>query len=45
LLGVEDFWIREDILHEQPVLKTAPVLKDSQGGPAYAGFALGTLLD
>jgi hypothetical protein len=43
LLGVEDFWIREDILHEQPVLKTAPVLKDS--GPAYAGFALGTLLD
>jgi hypothetical protein len=40
-----NFWIHEDILHEQPVLKTAPALKDTQGGPAYTGFALGTLLD
>ncbi|MFL6302648.1 MAG: hypothetical protein ACJ72H_03825 [Candidatus Sulfotelmatobacter sp.] len=29
------FWIHEDILHEQPVLQTAPALKDTQGGPAY----------
>ena len=43
--GVEDCWIHEDILHEPPVLKTTPALKDTQGGPAYAGFALGTLLD
>lgn len=28
-----NFWIHEDILHEQPVLKTAPALKDTQGGP------------
>jgi hypothetical protein len=43
LLGVEDFWIREDILHEQAGAENRSVLKDS--GPAYAGFALGTLLD
>jgi uncharacterized damage-inducible protein DinB len=43
--GVEDFWIHEDILREQPVLKTTPALKDTEGGPAYAGVALGTLLD
>jgi hypothetical protein len=40
-----NFWIHEDILHEQRVLKTTPALKDTQGGPAYAGFALGMLLD
>jgi hypothetical protein len=39
------FGIHEDILHEQPVLKAAPALKDTQGGPAYTGFALETLLD
>jgi uncharacterized damage-inducible protein DinB len=45
IAGVEDFWIHEDILHEDPVLKATPALKDTQGGPAYAGFALETLLD
>jgi uncharacterized damage-inducible protein DinB len=43
--GVEDFWIHEDILREQPVLKTTPTLQDTQGGAAYASFPLGTLLD
>lgn len=43
--GVEDFWIHEDILREQPILSTTPALKDTQGGPAYADFGLETLLD
>jgi uncharacterized damage-inducible protein DinB len=43
--SMEDGWIREDILREQPVWKTTSALKDTEGGPAYAGFALGTLLD
>src|SRR5258708_17438630 len=43
--AVEDFWIHEDILRHQPVLDTVPALKDTQGGPVYASFALKTLLD
>ncbi len=42
---VEDGWIHEDILRDDPVLKTALALKDTEGGPVYGGFALGTLLD
>ncbi len=42
---VEDGWIHLDILRDEPVLKTTPALKDTEGGPAYAGLALGTLLD
>jgi uncharacterized damage-inducible protein DinB len=42
---VEDGWIHQDILRDQPVLKTIPALKDTEGGPAYAGLALGRLLD
>ena len=42
---VEDCWLHEDILREQPVLDTIPALKDTQGGPVYADFALNTLLD
>jgi uncharacterized damage-inducible protein DinB len=45
IAGVEDFWIHEDILRDQPVLKTTPALKDTQGGPAYADFPIQTLLD
>jgi uncharacterized damage-inducible protein DinB len=41
----EDFWIREEILREQPVLKTIPALKDTHGGPVFAGFLLEMLLD
>ena len=43
--SVEDFWIREEILREQPLRSTIPALKDTPGGPIFAGFALKTLLD
>ncbi len=43
--STEDFWIREEILREQPVWQTVPAFKDSPGGPVYAGFALKMLLD
>ncbi len=43
--SVEDFWIHEDILREEPVLMNHPALKDTGGGPVYAGVALETLLD
>jgi len=43
--AVEDFWIREEILREQPVRQTIPALKDTRGGPIFAGFPLETLLD
>lgn len=45
IASTEDFWIREEILREQPVWKTNPALKDTQGGPVFAGFTLETLLD
>lgn len=43
--AVEDFWIREEILREQPLRSTVPALKDTRGGPIFASFALKTLLD
>jgi uncharacterized damage-inducible protein DinB len=43
--ATEDFWIREEILREQPVRQTIPALKDTRGGPIFAGFALPVLLD
>jgi uncharacterized damage-inducible protein DinB len=42
---VEDFWIQEEILREQPLRSTVPALKDTRGGPIFAAFALKTLLD
>jgi uncharacterized damage-inducible protein DinB len=42
---VEDGWIHEDILRDQPVLPTNPALKDADGSPVYAGVALETLLE
>jgi uncharacterized damage-inducible protein DinB len=45
IASVEDFWIREEILREQPLRQTIPALKDSPGGPVFAGFVLETLLD
>lgn len=42
---VEDCWLHEDILREQPMWKTIPALKNIENGPIYAGFALETLLD
>ena len=43
--ATEDFWIREEILREQPVRQTIPALKDTQGGPVFAGSGLEMLLD
>jgi uncharacterized damage-inducible protein DinB len=45
LVATEDFWIREEILREQPVRQTIPAFKDTKGGPIFAGSALATLLD
>jgi uncharacterized damage-inducible protein DinB len=43
--AVEDSWLHEDILREQPVWKSIPALKNFEWGPIYAGCALKTLLD
>lgn len=43
--ATEDFWIREEILREQPVRRTILSLKDTQGGHAFADFSLSILLD
>jgi uncharacterized damage-inducible protein DinB len=43
--STEDFWIREEILREQPVWQTVPAFEDAKGGPVYAGFEIKTLLD
>ncbi|MEP7339823.1 MAG: DinB family protein [Acidobacteriota bacterium] len=42
--AVEDGWIHEDILRDQPVRETIPALMNAEGGPAYAGFDLEALL-
>lgn len=42
---VEDGWIHGDILREDLVQTAFPALRDSEGGPVYAGFALELLLD
>jgi len=42
---VQDGWIHEDILRVEPVLASDGALKNTEGGPAYAGFALKTLVD
>ncbi len=43
--ATEDFWLQEEILRQTPVRQTIPDLKDTQGGPIFAGFLLETLLD
>ena len=45
IVSVEDFWIDEEILREQPLRQTISALKDTRGGPIFAGVALETLLD
>jgi uncharacterized damage-inducible protein DinB len=42
---VEDCWLHEDILRDQPVHKTIPALKNAEWRPVYGAFALKTLLD
>src|SRR2546423_2888485 len=36
VVATEDFWIREEILREQPVRQTISALKDTKGGPVLA---------
>jgi uncharacterized damage-inducible protein DinB len=44
--AVEDCWLHEDILRDQPVLETIPAFKDIPlWKPVFAGFTLKTLLD
>ncbi len=43
--STEDFWVREEILRQEPARKANPVFKDTKGGPVFAGFMLETLLD
>lgn len=45
IAAVEDGWLREDILREPPVLASNLALKDTPGGPSYAGVPLHTLVD
>ena len=42
---VEDGWIHEDILRVQPVWKRIPALQNTEGGPAFADFALDAMLE
>ena len=42
---VEDCWLHEDILRDEPVRKTIPAFKDAEWRNVYAAFALKTLLD
>jgi uncharacterized damage-inducible protein DinB len=42
---VEDCWLHEDILRQEPVWKTIPAWKNIEDGPIYAGCAFGALLD
>ena len=41
---VEDGWLHFTILQDQPVIEPFPVLKYSEEGSAFAGYALETLL-
>jgi uncharacterized damage-inducible protein DinB len=43
--ATEDFWIREEILREEPLRQSVPALKDTRGGPIFAGSPLAMLLD
>jgi uncharacterized damage-inducible protein DinB len=42
---VEDGWINGDIRKIQMVQNALPVLRNSEGGPVYAGFSLDILLE
>jgi uncharacterized damage-inducible protein DinB len=45
IAAVEDFWIREEILRQQPMRQAIAALKETQGGPVFGDFPLETLLD
>jgi uncharacterized damage-inducible protein DinB len=45
IAAVEDSWIHEDILRDQPVWETVPELEGAQDGPFYATMPLEVLLN
>ncbi|WP_337868402.1 DinB family protein [Meiothermus sp.] len=45
IAAVEDSWLHEDILRDEPVFVGNALLNHTNGGPEYAGFALETLLE
>jgi uncharacterized damage-inducible protein DinB len=45
IAAVEDSWIHEDILRDQPVWETVPGLEDAQDGPFAAPVKLEVLLN
>jgi uncharacterized damage-inducible protein DinB len=42
---IEDSWVHEDILRDQPVWTTVPELENAQDGPFYAAMPLEVLLN
>jgi uncharacterized damage-inducible protein DinB len=44
IAAVEDSWIHEDILKDQPVWETVPELEDAQDGAFYSAMPLEVLL-
>jgi|SRR6185312_5713614 len=45
IAGVEDFWIHEDILLDEPVLHRTAALQELRAGAAAASFPITTLVD
>lgn len=45
IAAVQDGWLHEDILRQPPLIDSDPILKDTQGGPAYAEVELSVLLN
>lgn len=45
IASVEDSWLHEDIKRSEPVWVNMPLLRETTGGPEYAGFPLHSLLD
>jgi uncharacterized damage-inducible protein DinB len=45
IAAVEDSWIHEDILRDQPVWETVPELENAQDGAFYAEMPLAVLLN
>lgn len=43
--AVEDGWLHEDILRDEPVRQTIPALNSVDVGPVYSRFPLESLLD
>jgi uncharacterized damage-inducible protein DinB len=45
IAAVEDSWIHEDILRDQPVWETVPEIENAQDGAFYSAVPLEVLLD